>query len=180
VQSDHEAEVKKPAPINEPGNREHAFLSCDPRVLTLATKANGKKTTKKPDKGKGQQKSQPPASDSKGKRKVPPDDDRTDTIESEHDMATKPTKSKNRKNRATAKGSQVNTDVNVDPDDTAAPKKKKMRKLNVNLFASSNPDSLDWVNQFNLVNRIAHAVGVLLLMSLFRVVAWTYQLNFRH
>jgi hypothetical protein len=105
-------------------------------------------------------------------------------MESETDLATKPTKSKTRKNRATAKESQANTDVNVDPDDAAAPKKKKMRKLNVNLFAPSKPDSLDWVNQFNLVNRIAQAVGVLyrsnMLMPLFRVVAWTYQLSFRH
>jgi hypothetical protein len=34
-----------------------------------------------------------------------------------------------------------------------------MRKLNVNIFASSKPDSLDWANQFNLVSHIT--IGVL-------------------
>jgi hypothetical protein len=155
--------ITKPRSRNPPRSTsqviDHTFLSRHPRVLTLATKGNGKKATKKTDKGKGQQKSQPPASDSKGKRKAPPDEDRTDTIESENDTATKPTKSKSRKSRATTKGSQVNTDANVDQDDAPTPKKKKMRKLNVNLFASSKPDSLDWVNQFNLVNRITGSVS---------------------
>jgi hypothetical protein len=136
--------------------------------------------TKKPDKGKGRQKSQPVASDSKGKRKAPPQDESTETIESTSDRATKRTKSKAEKNQTTAKESHP-TDVDGDADDAAAPKKKKMRKLNVNIFASSKPDSLDWANQFNLVSHIAVLgllILVLMLMTLFRVVGWTSQRSF--
>jgi hypothetical protein len=159
----------------------NAYFLSRPRVLTLETDGNGKKTTKKPDKGKGGQKSQPPASNGKGKRKAPPDEDGTDTIDSEHNMATKPTKSKTGKNQSTtAKESRPTTDVDVDPDDAAGPKKKKMRKLNI--FASSKSDSLDWANQFNLVSRVTVGSCVAVTsMSLFReVVVWIYQLSFRH
>jgi hypothetical protein len=41
-----------------------------------------------------------------------------------------------------------------DTEDAAVPKKKKMRKLNVNIFGSSKADSLDWANQFNLVSLV--------------------------
>lgn len=126
------------------------------KILTLATATdgNGKKAAKKPDKGnKGRQKSQPAASGSKGKRKAPPDDDDT-TIESTSDMTTKPAKSKTqRKNQTKAKESRP-TEVEVDAVDAAGPKMKKMKKLNVNIFGSAKPDSLDWANQFNLVSRI--------------------------
>jgi len=123
-------------------------------MLTLATGGNDKKVTKKPDKGRGQQKSQPAASENKGKRKAPPVDDSTETIESASDAATKPTKSKTAKNQTKSKESHP-TDADGDPDDAAGPKKKKMRKLNVNIFGSAKPDSLDWANQFNLVSHIA-------------------------
>ena len=126
------------------------------------TDGNGKKVAKKSDKGnkgKGRPKSQPAASDSKGKRKAPPDDDDTDTIESTSDVTTKPTKSKTqKKNQTKAKESRPPTEVEVDADDTAEPKKKKMKKLNVNIFGSAKPDSLDWANQFTLVSRIATQV----------------------
>ena len=41
-----------------------------------------------------------------------------------------------------------------DTEDAAVPKKKKMRKLNVNIFGSAKADSLDWANQFNLVGLV--------------------------
>ena len=45
-----------------------------------------------------------------------------------------------------------------DSEDAVVPKKKKMRKLNVNIFGSSKTDSLDWANQFNLVS--SHSVSL--------------------
>ena len=122
------------------------------------TDGNDKKVAKKSDKGnkgKGRPKSQPAASDSKGKRKAPPDDDDTDTIESTSDVTTKPTKSKTQKKNQTKAKESRPTEVEVDADDAVEPKKKKMKKLNVNIFGSAKPDSLDWANQFNLVSRIA-------------------------
>ena len=71
-----------------------------------------------------------------------------------NDKTTKLTKTKAQKSRTTAKESHP-ADVEVDTEDAAVPKKKKMRKLNVNLFNSAKPDSLDWANQFNLVSHIA-------------------------
>jgi hypothetical protein len=71
-----------------------------------------------------------------------------------NDKATKLTKTKAQKSRTMAKESHP-ANVEVDSEDTAVPKKKKMKKLNVNIFAPAKPDSLDWANQFNLVSRIA-------------------------
>jgi hypothetical protein len=76
-------------------------------------------------------------------------------VERTSDRATKATKSKGQRGHTAANESRP-TDVDVvdaDADDAAVPKKKKMRKLNVNVFASAKPDSLDWANQFNLVSR---------------------------
>lgn len=50
--------------------------------------------------------------------------------------------------------------MEIDTEDAAVPKKKKMRKLNVNLFATAKSDSLDWANQFNLVSGCI-VVGIL-------------------
>ena len=107
--------------------------------------------------GKAGQKSQPSASDNKGKRKALPDDDSGGIVEDASDKTTKPKKTtKAQKRQTTAKESQpADVDVEIDTEDAAAPKKKKMRKLNVNIFASAKPDSLDWANQFNLVSCIA-------------------------
>jgi hypothetical protein len=70
-------------------------------------------------------------------------------------MAAKRTKSKaQKKNQTKAKESRP-TEVADDTDEGAGPKKKKMKKLNVNIFGSAKPDSLDWANQFNLVSRVA-------------------------
>lgn len=142
----------------------HPFSSRDAlKVLTPATDGKGKKVAKKPDKGnKGRQKSQSTATDSKGKRKAPPDGDDTDTIESTSDVVTKPTKSKAQKRNQTKAKEPRPTEAEVDADDAAEPKRKKMKKLNVNIFGSAKPDSLDWANQFNLVSRIATQVLVLL------------------
>jgi hypothetical protein len=120
----------KPAPVKEP-------------------EGNGKKTVKKPDISKVRQKRQPATSDHKGKRKALPDDDSSDTLENVNDKATKLTKTKAQKSRTMAKESHP-ANVEVDSEDTAVPKKKKMKKLNVNIFAPAKPDSLDWANQFNL------------------------------
>ena len=132
-------------------------------ILTLATDGNGKKVAKKPDKGnKGRQKGQSTTTDSKGKRKAPQDGDDTDTIESASDVATKPTKSKAQKKNQTKAKEPRPTEVEADADDAVEPKRKKMKKLNVNIFGSAKPDSLDWANQFNLVSRIATQVFALL------------------
>ncbi|KAI9455997.1 hypothetical protein F5148DRAFT_1151402 [Russula earlei] len=113
---------------------------------------DNKKVAQKPVKGKGRQRSKPPTSDRNRKRKAPPDDGGTETVDtaSEKEKAIKETRSKTRKNQPTAKESQQPIAVDVDPDDAAVHKKKRMRKLNVNIFASAKPDSLDWANQFNL------------------------------
>jgi len=139
----------KPASAKEPGKHTPSHLSY-PRFLTLAADKNNKKVAKKPDKGKERQKSQPVAPDNKGKRKARPDDDGTETVDSTSD---KTIKSKTQKGRSTAKEPHPNA-ADVDSEDAVVPKKKKMRKLNVNIFASSKPDSLDWANHFNLVSWI--------------------------
>ena len=124
-------------------------------MLTTVTDGKGKKTTKKPNiSGKARQKSQPSTSDIKGKRKALADGDDSDAVEDANDKkATKPTKTKAQKSRTAAKESHP-TDVENDDDmeDAVLPKKKKMRKLNVNIFGSAKADSLDWANQSNLVS----------------------------
>ena len=119
----------------------------------LAIDGGDKPTAKKVEQSKDVQKSKPSISDKKGKRKAP-EDDGTATVESVSDDRTrKSTKSKTEKKRTRTGDSQPPV-VDVDPDDVALPKKKKLRKLNVNIFASAKPDSLDWANQFNLVSLI--------------------------
>jgi len=95
-------------------------------------------------------------SDNKGKRKaLADDDDREAVVEGASDKKTtaKSTRTRAQKSRTTAKESHP-TDMENDDDteDAAVPKKKKMRKLNVNIFGSAKADSLDWANQFNLVS----------------------------
>jgi hypothetical protein len=116
----------------------------------LALDENNKPAAKRLDKGKGVQQSKPSISNKKGKRKALEDDDVT-TIESmSDDRVPKSTKSK----KVTKTGNSESLAVDVDADDAAIPKKKRMRKLNVNIFSSAKPDSLDWANQFNLVSAI--------------------------
>jgi hypothetical protein len=75
-------------------------------------------------------------------------------VEGTSDRAAKATKSKSQRGHKAANESHpTDVDVDTDADDAAVPKKKKMRKLNVNVFASAKPVSLDWANQFNLVSR---------------------------
>ena len=137
---------------------------------------NGKKVTKKPDVGRARQKKQPSTSDNKGKRKALPDDDNSEAAEDAGEKTTKPTK---RKPQKAVKESHP-AEVENDTEDDAVPKKKKMRKLNVNIFGSTKPDSLDWANQFNIVvSRIAVRNPAVTLIPLFRAVAWTYRLHFR-
>jgi hypothetical protein len=95
-------------------------------------------------------------SNNKGKRKALADGDGSEAVvEDANDKkkTTKPKKTKAQKSQTTAKESHP-TDVENDDDteDAAVPKKKKMRKLNVNIFGSSKADSLDWANEFNLVS----------------------------
>jgi hypothetical protein len=119
----------------------------------LAIEENNRPAARKFDKGKDAQKSKPSTSDKKGKRKAP-DDDGTATIESmSDDRVPKSAKSKAEKKKAQSRDSQSPV-VDVDAEDPAVPKKKKLRKLNVNIFASAKPDSLDWANQFNVVSVI--------------------------
>ena len=125
-------------------------------MLTTFTDGKGKKATKKPNTGKARQKNQPLTSDIKGKRKAPADSDDSEAAEyANNKKSTKPKKTKaQKKNQTTAKESHPTDDVENDDDtgDAAVPKKKKMRKLNVNIFGSAKADSLDWANQFNLVS----------------------------
>jgi hypothetical protein len=164
----------KPASVKDPSNHTPSHLLYL-RFLTLASDKN-KKVAKKPDKGKERQRSQPIASDNKGKRKARTDDDGTETVDSASDKAIKP---KTQKGQSTAKVSHPDA---ADTEDAAEPKKKKMRRLNMNIFASSKPDSLDWANHFNLVSCIDTRVLCCdrdADIPLFReAVAWTYQLSF--
>jgi len=95
-------------------------------------------------------------SHNKGKRKaIPADpDDGSEGVEDAADNKTaKPVKTKAQKGRTTAKESHPTDVENGDnTEDAAIPKKKKMRKLNVNVFGSAKADSLDWANQFNMVS----------------------------
>lgn len=157
------------------------FLSS--QLLISFTDGKGKKVTKKPDIGRARQRRQPSTTDNKGKRKALPDDDGNEAVEDASEKITKPTKTKAQKSRTAAKEPRP-PDVEIDTEDDAVPKKKKMRKLNVNIFGPAKPDSLDWANHFNLVSHIAVRSGSCItattLMPLFReVVAWTYQPNFR-
>ena len=168
----------KSAPVKEPGI--HTCIFSHSQLLISSTDGKGKKVTKKPDIGKVRQKRQPSTtSDNKGKRKALRDDDGSEAVEDANEKITKPTKTKAQKSRTAAKEPRP-ADVEIDTEDDAAPKKKKMRKLNI--FGPAKPDSLDWANQFTLVSRITvrttHTATT--LMPLFReVVAWTYQPNFR-
>jgi len=88
----------------------------------------------------------PQVAQRKGKRKLPQDED-TVTVESaSDDKATKSIKQKPEKNVKVPPAA-----VHVDDETDDVPKKKKMRKLN-NPFAPAQPNSLDWVNQYNLVS----------------------------
>lgn len=138
----------------------HAFSLFTLKILTTFTDGKGKKAAKKPDAGKARQKSQP---DNRGKRKALADGDGSEAVEDTNGKkANKPTKAKSQKSQTTTARESHPTDLENDNDteDTAVPKKKKMRKLNVNIFGSSKADSLDWANQFNMVS--SHiAVGIL-------------------
>lgn len=91
---------------------------------------------------------------SKGKRKAPHDDEDTVTVGSaSEDKAAKLTKQNSEKNKTKSKVPPAAADVDDETNDVAMPKKKKMRKLNLaNPFASAQPHSLDWANQFNIVS----------------------------
>ena len=144
---------RKPAQVKEKGI--HARIFSHSQIPISFIDGNGKKVTKKPVIGNVQQKRRPSTSDNKGKRKALPDDDGSDAVEDASEKTTKPTKKKPQKKRSAVKEPQP-ADVEIDTGDDAVPKKKKMRKLNVNIFGTTKPDSLDWANQFNLVvSRIA-------------------------
>ena len=122
-------------------------------MLTTVTEGKGKKTTKKPNTGKARQKSQPSTSGIKGKRKALVYGDDSDAVENANDKTTKPTKTKAQKSRTVAKESHpAGVEDDDDMEDAVLPKKRKMRKLNVNIFGSAKADSLDWANQSNLVS----------------------------
>ena len=153
-------------------------------MLTTVTEGKGKKTTKKPNTGKDRQKSQPSTSGIKGKRKALAYGDDSDAVENANDKkTTKPTKTKAQKSRTVAKESHP-ADVEDDDDmeDAVLPKKKKMRKLNVNIFGSAKADSLNWANQFNLVGlhivvKILNYDCACLCPFSREVVAWKYRLR---
>ena len=115
----------------------------------LATGVKPKKTTKKPFRGKDATTRKPTIPVSK-KRKAPQDDEDTVTVGSaSDDRAAKLTKLNSEKDNTKTKAADMNDETNEVP----TPKKKKMRKLNItNPFASSQPQSLDWANQFNVVS----------------------------
>jgi hypothetical protein len=141
----------KAAPAKELGTHTRMF-SLHSQILTTFTDGKGKKAAKKPDAGKARQKSQP---NNKGKRKALADGDGSDAVEDANDKKTaKPTKKRAQKSQTTTAKESHPTDPenDNDTDDAAVPKKKKMRKLNVNIFGSSKADSLDWANQFNMVS----------------------------
>jgi hypothetical protein len=139
----------------------HALFSLPSQKCQLKHfTGKGKKAAKKPYAGKARQKNQPSTSDNKGKRKALADGDGSDAaVEDAKDKKTtkKPTKTKAQKSETTAAAKESHpADVENDDDteDAAVPKKKKMRKLNVNIFGSAKADSLDWANQFNLVSLV--------------------------
>jgi hypothetical protein len=125
-----------------------------PDDLKFATGAKSKKTTKKPNIGKDVSTRKPTIPASKGKRKAPPDDEETVTVGSaSDDKVGKPTKQSSGKNKTKSKVPPATASVDDETNDVAVPKKKKMRKLNLaNPFASAQPNSLDWANQFNIVS----------------------------
>ncbi|KAI0250191.1 hypothetical protein BJV78DRAFT_1283333 [Lactifluus subvellereus] len=138
---------KKPTPSGI------ALIPLLQSTYKLAIDGGDKPTAKKVEKGKDAQKSKPSTSDKKGKRKAP-EDDGTPTIESvSDDRAPRSAKLKTER-KQTRTGDSQRPAVDVDVDDAVMPKKKRLRKLNVNIFASAKPDSLDWANQFNLVGLI--------------------------
>ena len=96
----------------------------------------------------------PSIASSKGKRKAPQDDEDTATVGSaSEDKAVKSTKGNSQRSKTKTKVPPVAADVDDETNDAAMPKKKKMRKLNLtNPFASAQPNSLDWANQFNIVS----------------------------
>ncbi|KAH9039693.1 hypothetical protein EDB84DRAFT_1477580 [Lactarius hengduanensis] len=111
-----------------------------------------KKTTKKPYRGKDAPTTRKPSiTDNKGKRKAAPQDNEdTETIASD-DKAAKSTKPNSGKNKTKPKVPPAAAEEDDETNDVAMPKKKKMRKLNItNPFASAQPHSLDWANQYNV------------------------------
>jgi hypothetical protein len=147
----------KAASAKEPGTHTRIF-SFHSQILTYTfTDGKGKKTAKKTDTGKARQKNQALTTDKKGKRKALADGDGSEAVEDVKDKkTTKPAKSKAQKSQTTAAKESHPADVENDDDteDAAVPKKKKMRKLNVNIFGSAKDNSLDWANQFNLVSLV--------------------------
>jgi hypothetical protein len=119
----------------------------------LATDVKSKKTTKKPYRGKDATTRKPPIPTSKGKRKAPQEDEDTATAtvgSVNDDKAAKSTKLNSEKD---TKVPPIAAAVDGETNDVAMPRKKKMRKLNIaNPFASAQPQSLDWANQFNVVS----------------------------
>ena len=122
----------------------------------LATEVKSKKTTKKPFRNKEALVRKPTIPTGKGKRKAPQDDEDTATVGSasvNDDKAAKSAKSNAGKDKTKTKVAPVTADLEDETSDVAMPKKKKMRKLNMaNPFASAQPQSLDWANQFNVVS----------------------------
>ncbi|KAH9068415.1 hypothetical protein EDB83DRAFT_2376399, partial [Lactarius deliciosus] len=111
-----------------------------------------KKTTKKPYRGKDAPTTRKPSiTDNKGKRKAAPQDNEdTETIASD-EKAAKSTKPNSGKNKTKTKVPPAAAEEDEETNDVAMPKKKKMRKLNItNPFASAQPHSLDWANQYNV------------------------------
>ncbi|KAI0303748.1 hypothetical protein B0F90DRAFT_1320307 [Multifurca ochricompacta] len=140
-----QSEVSHP-PAVESSHPNQKVASNNSLIPVKEPNGNAKKTSKKPDKGKDSQKSRMSTSDYKGKRKELPDDDGITTIESVGEA-----NSKAQRGQTKGKEPQPAADASRDRDDIAVPKRKKRRKLNVNPFASAKPASLDWANQFNLV-----------------------------
>ena len=132
----------------------HLPFLYNPDDSKLAAGVKGKKTTKKPIIGKDVSVHKPPIAVSKGKRKAPPDEEDTATVGSaSDDKAVKSTKQSSEKNKTKTKVPPAAADLDDETSDVAMPKKKKMRKLNItNPFASAQPNSLDWANQFNIVS----------------------------
>ncbi|KAH9178174.1 hypothetical protein EDB89DRAFT_1150242 [Lactarius sanguifluus] len=111
-----------------------------------------KKTTKKPYRSKDAPTTRKPSiTDNKGKRKAAPQENEdTETIASDG-KAAKSTKPNSGKNKTKTKVPPAAAEEDEETNDVAMPKKKKMRKLNItNPFASAQPHSLDWANQYNV------------------------------
>ncbi|KAI9461619.1 hypothetical protein BJY52DRAFT_1185434 [Lactarius psammicola] len=141
VHSDHRSEEVET--INSPGNK------TAPSHKAEEPDVKSKKTTKKPYRGKDAPARKPPITDNKGKRKAPQDDEDTAAVETaSEDKAAKSTKPNSKTTTKMPPAADVDDETN---DDVAIPKKKKMRKLNItNPFASAQPHSLDWANQYNV------------------------------